>query len=653
MSKKIDRQALLTAVESCTGLTESQRADLHQLLTETPKYGLVWEDTPEAVYDELKEEIPVMNEDRSKAIVNSNEYPNHVIIEGDNLHALTDLCYTHAGKIDVIYIDPPYNTGNKDFVYNDQFIDKENSYRHSKWLSFMERRLLLAKVLLSDRGVIFIQIDDNEQANLSLLCNEIFGEWNAIGPIIQNKLNAKNDTVNIQKNHEFILCFRKVIRYKDNNSTRILPNIVVKAFSEKEVYKDGQRFYYLNDSITTRGDGGTLNARPNLGYSFYYNPQTSDLIPLADYDVEKAKTSNDESLIYSSEQQLISKGYIFIRPPKVRGKLGCWTWDINKAKRDKELLVVIKTKNRYNVVKRTFVNASDVVKRDDHYYYEKVNFSNSKSILEFSTNDGTTELRNVLGNNVNFNNPKNVELIKYLLLSSTKDDSLVLDFFAGSGTTLHATMELNKEDGGHRQCILVTNNENKICEEVTYPRNKKVIEGYDTPKGEHVEGLHDNNLRYFKMDSVSRIPSMHNRRKLAAHMVDMLRIKHNIYTRKNQIGSYTIDTATMRYYEDNGRRLLIIMMPTEIYGVVEAIQALPPLDEKINVYVYSDGPYAYEDDFAAVADRVNVIALPGPMLKTFHRIAPEMNDVQVAEPDRELTEGEADDTSNDFNDGEE
>lgn len=653
MSKKIDRQALLTAVESCTGLTESQRADLHQLLTETPKYGLVWEDTPEAVYDELKEEIPVMNEDRSKAIVNSNEYPNHVIIEGDNLHALTDLCYTHAGKIDVIYIDPPYNTGNKDFVYNDQFIDKENSYRHSKWLSFMERRLLLAKVLLSDRGVIFIQIDDNEQANLSLLCNEIFGEWNAIGPIIQNKLNAKNDTVNIQKNHEFILCFRKVIRYKDNNSTRILPNIVVKAFSEKEVYKDGQRFYYLNDSITTRGDGGTLNARPNLGYSFYYNPQTSDLIPLADYDVEKAKTSNDESLIYSSEQQLISKGYIFIRPPKVRGKLGCWTWDINKAKRDKELLVVIKTKNRYNVVKRTFVNASDVVKRDDHYYYEKVNFSNSKSILEFSTNDGTTELRNVLGNNVNFNNPKNVELIKYLLLSSTKDDSLVLDFFAGSGTTLHATMELNKEDGGHRQCILVTNNENKICEEVTYPRNKKVIEGYDTPKGEHVEGLHDNNLRYFKMDSVSRIPSMHNRRKLAAHMVDMLRIKHNIYTRKNQIGSYTIDTATMRYYEDNGRRLLIIMMPTEIYGVVEAIQALPPLDEKINVYVYSDGPYAYEDDFAAVADRVNVIALPGPMLKTFHRIAPKMNDVQVAEPDRELTEGEADDTSNDFNDGEE
>ncbi len=136
-------------------------------------------------------------------------------------------------------------------------------------------------------------------------------------------------------------------------------------------------------------------------------------------------------------------------------------------------------------------------------------------------------------------------------------------------------------------------------------------------------------------------------------MVDMLRIKHNIYTRKNQIGSYTIDTATMRYYEDNGRRLLVIMMPTEIYGVVEAIKALPPLDEKIYIYVYSDGPYAYDDDFAAVADRVNIIALPGPMLKTFHRIAPKMKDVQVAEPDRELTEGEADDTSNDFNDGKE
>lgn len=210
MSKKIDRQALLTAVESCTGLTESQRADLHQLLTETPKYGLVWEDTPEEVYDELKEEIPVMNEDRSKAIVNGNEYPNHVIIEGDNLHALTDLCYTHAGKIDVIYIDPPYNTGNKDFVYNDQFINNDNGFRHSMWLSFMEKRLNIAKELLSEKGALFISIDDNEASQLIMLCNQILGNMDYIAQIPWRKRTAKTDVPHsFSQDYEWILLYAK------------------------------------------------------------------------------------------------------------------------------------------------------------------------------------------------------------------------------------------------------------------------------------------------------------------------------------------------------------------------------------------------------------------------------------------------------------
>lgn len=586
MSKKIDRQALLTAVESCTGLTESQRADLHQLLTETPKYGLVWEDTPEEVYDELKEEIPVINEDRTKAIVNGNEYPNHVIIEGDNLHALTDLCYTHAGKIDVIYIDPPYNTGHKDFYYNDEFVKEDNGYRHSMWLSFMDRRLKLAHKLLADDGVIFISIDDNEQAQLKLLCDSIFGANNCLATVVQKSRDSISGDLLFSPNHNYLLVYalRQEVVFKDKDNFRIPSNVDESKYKNPD--NDPRGPWKLNP---VDGPGGARKGNPYytfLGVTGYYR-----------YSQEMMQKYYEEGLIIKRKTSL-GKKYFLSQALAKKGNPPTTWWD-------------------------------DAGK----------------------TTNGTKLLKQILPN-CKFNNPKPIELIIRCLQLRNKN-ATILDFFAGSGTTLHATMELNKEDGGHRQCILVTNNENKICEEVTYPRNKKVIEGYDTPKGEHVEGLHDNNLRYFKMDSVSRIPSMRNRRKLAAHMVDMLRIKHNIYTRKNQIGSYTIDTPTMRYYEDNGRRLLVIMMPTEIYGVVEAIQALPPLDEKINVYVYSDGPYAYEDDFAAVADRVNVIALPGPMLKTFHRIAPKMNDVQVAEPDRELTEGEADDTSNDFNDGEE
>lgn len=140
--------------------------------------------------------------------VSNSLTPNHLIIEGDNLEALTALTYTHEGKIDVIYIDPPYNTGNKDFIYNDSYVDSEDSYRHSKWLSFMSKRLRIAKRLLSDRGVIFISIDDNEQANLKLLCDEIFGERNMLANLIwKSKSGGANDSSSFGTDHEYILCY--------------------------------------------------------------------------------------------------------------------------------------------------------------------------------------------------------------------------------------------------------------------------------------------------------------------------------------------------------------------------------------------------------------------------------------------------------------
>ena len=179
------------------------------------KYGIVWEDKPEQVALLCKEKLPVLVEEKSKEIVTDKEKPNHILIEGDNYHALSVLNYTHKGKIDVIYIDPPYNTGNKDFKYNDSFVDKEDSYRHSKWISFMSKRLQLAKSLLHNDGVIFISIGEDEVAQLKLLCNEIFDEKNYIANFIWEKTqHFGRQKVNSYSNADYILCYAKQL----NNS---------------------------------------------------------------------------------------------------------------------------------------------------------------------------------------------------------------------------------------------------------------------------------------------------------------------------------------------------------------------------------------------------------------------------------------------------
>lgn len=202
---------LVNKIRGIEGLTNDEKSALIQLLRKQKKYGLVWEDKPEDVEERLREELPMLIEDTDKAIISTDtDAPNHILIEGDNLEALIALTYTHEGKIDMIYIDPPYNTGNKDFVYNDQYVDKEDSYRHSKWLSFMSKRLSIAKQLLSDTGIIFISIDDNEQAPLKMLCDEIFGGDNRIGniPTIMN-LKGNQDEFGFAGCHEYTLVYSK------------------------------------------------------------------------------------------------------------------------------------------------------------------------------------------------------------------------------------------------------------------------------------------------------------------------------------------------------------------------------------------------------------------------------------------------------------
>jgi len=354
----------------------------------------------------------------------------------------------------------------------------------------MSVRLRLAKKLLSTNGAIFIQIDDNEQAPLKLLCDDIFGQDNFLGTIIQNKLNAKNDTINIQKNHEYILSYRKKAIYL--TGTKVKPTLLHRKERYRPAIKDNERYYYIGDAITTRGEGGTLNARPNLGYTIYYNPITDDKIAIADYDVELARTSNDVLKVYKHSEKYISDGYYPIIPPKVRGKLGCWTWAIDKFNSEKDNIIITGNNHNFAVKKRTFVPRENIVEVEGKLFYLSIEESNSKSIIEYSTNDGTNILANVMETRATFNNPKNIEMIQYLVSLFPKKFALILDFFAGSGTTGHAVMKLNAEDGGNRRFILCTNNENDICREVTYERIKRVINKENYPAS----------LKYYKVNYV-------------------------------------------------------------------------------------------------------------------------------------------------------
>ena len=399
----------------------------------------------------------------------------NLYIEGDNLDVLKLLQETYLGKVKMIYIDPPYNTGN-DFVYEDDFAQDINEYMansgqydengnrlvqntesngrfHTDWLNMMYPRLKLAKDLLTDNGAIFISCDDNEVHNLWKMCDEIFGASNCLGPIIQNKQNSKNDTLNVQKNHEFILIYRKSCVY--GKASQILPTLINRQQKNRDAFEENGEFFYINDAITTRGEGGTLNARPNLGYTIYYNPANRDMVAICDYNLELAKTSNDEEKIYDTDINLISRGYFAIRPPKVRGKLGCWTWSMDKFNENKHEIIITGKKGAYAVKKRTFIDPQDVTIIDGKLVYTACLEGNSRSILDFSTNDGTNVLNELISVPGVFNNPKNLSMLLYFVNLVSDSNAIILDFFSGSATTAHAVMQLNAEDKGNRKFIMV------------------------------------------------------------------------------------------------------------------------------------------------------------------------------------------------------
>jgi adenine-specific DNA-methyltransferase len=566
-------------------LTDDEKSTLLGLLKKRKRYGLVWEDKPEDVEKELEEKLPVFTEVKERALINDTKdshYPNHILIEGDNLHALTALSYTHAGKIDVIYIDPPYNTGNKDFIYNDKFVDAEDTYRHSKWLSFMSKRLKIAKQLLSEKGVIFISIDDNEQAQLKLLCDEIFGERNYVGSFFWKRTNTPPAlSYKIRKKLEFVLCYQKA-------------NIPQRTFAQG--YIEG-------------GDAPLLNGGNPEGVLTFPKGSVHFNIPDGEYI-----NSNDKAI---------------------------------------KLLDVIKVKDGVNSnifrAKSHFKwgqqNLIDEVQNGTYFLIKSQKFSiryqkSSKAtkvpsnLIDAEVVVGTNEdaLKEIISYNLNvpFNYAKPSSLIRYLIKIPfwNVKDIIILDFFAGSGTTLDATMQLNEEDGGHRQCILVTNNENHICEEVTYERNKRVIEGYTTPKGEPVEGLHHNNLRYYKTDFVPRDRTMKNMRALVSKATDMLCVKEDLYQEVPEFGKLKLPKSIARHFTNGIKEMLIIYREECIDELVDVIMDMD-FEKRLKVYVFSPDRDPFEDEFEEVEDKVEICALPAAIYDAYVQVLPKCKDKSV------------------------
>ena len=431
------------------------------------------------------------------------------------------------------------------------------------------------------RGVIFISIDDNEQAQLKLLCDSIFGANKFIGNIVWFKKRKgsflSNKLVSLT---EYVLAFSNT---SDVNLFGGLPNNtesqpIIKRTNSKKI-------------LSFRGNIVKSKLKDGIYKAGLYGKGTSSSILLNDIEIKD--------------------GYI-ITPFKIEAPF-VWSQDFMESELANGTEFVINTIN-FQV---------RVIRHNSNSIKALSSFIDGREIS--ATNEDAYELlKNIFKVDNPFQYSKPVNLIAKLILSNSfkNKDITVLDFFAGSGTTLHATMQLNAEDGGHRKCILVTNNENNICENVTYERNKRVIQGYTTPKGEDVEGLHNNNLRYYRTTFLSRDKSVKNMRQLVRLATDMLCIKNDVYTEAPFCGK-NINKNIARYFDNGqGNRMLVIYEERAISLLVQLMAQSEDDGVKTMVYVFSPGADPYTDDFEDVAERVNLCALPSAIYEAYKRVLP-------------------------------
>ena len=521
------------------------------------KYGLVWDEEKEKeiVVEECQHKLPILKELKKINMNLNKQSPTNILIEGDNYHALSVLSYTHKEKIDVIYIDPPYNTGSGDFIFNDKIVDKDDSFKHSKWLLFMNKRLRLAKNLLKQYGVMFISIDDNEVAKLRLLCDEIFGEDN-VDVMIWKKTGFGRDgkmknTTTFRKDHEYIIvCFKSE---KLLNKLREIPNFIGKLSNPD---KD-PRGNWLSGSISRREEAS------NPSHENYYtvtSPTRAKFTRQWDIPQDEFTNLNSDNRIY-------------------------WGPEGKNVPR----LKIFENEERY-------ITAYSVLEKG-------------------TTTEGTAEVENILGGDFSTLRPKPTVLIRTLVQLASKKDSVVLDFFAGSGTTGQAVLELNQKDGYNRSFILCTNNENGICKDVCLPRLEKVMGGY---KGVNDKLLHKGlggKLRYFKTDFVDVDALYHvsdeQRIDLTYKAGEMLALKEDTFDEVEKNEWWQIFT--------NGTKQTAIYFKEDKSKLNKLVKQLSNLKSEVALYIFGWGKNEYANEFSEYKN-IRVEDIPEPIIKVYEEI---------------------------------
>lgn len=460
------------------------------------KYGIVFEEHREEIDEVLDTHTPVLTEDKELFIDNGGQM--NFLIEGDNLASLKLLEKTHKGKIKMIYIDPPYNTGNKDFTYDDNKVDGLDGFRHSKWLSFMDSRLKIAKKLLSTQGIIFISIDDNEMSTLKALCDNIFGEQNFIANVVvKSNPRGSQSTKEIASVHEYLLVYAR-----DINSAVIIGHKLTDNMLSEYNLSDEKGAYRLL-GLRQRGGFWRATERPKLFYPFYVNP---------------------EDATFSLSEDATHTVAVYPYQPST-GEKGTWRWSKEKVEKERENLIA-KTVKRgtdmvWDIYQKDYVAAGDSVRR-----------TKAKSLWdekEMNYQNAANELKSLFGTSP-FTYAKPTYLVQRAIeMIDFSETSFVLDFFAGSGTTGHAVMKLNAEDGGNRKFILCTNNENNICRDVTYERIKRVIDkdGYAA------------SLKYYKVDYIPISDRMYYEYadELLKHIRELVELENGVnFTGNAEIG---------------------------------------------------------------------------------------------------------------------
>lgn len=490
-------------------------------LEKRKKYGLVWEDKPEEVIEMCKNKLPVLKEIKSKEISTDKNTPVNLLIEGDNYHALSVLNYTHEKKIDIIYIDPPYNTGNKDFIFNDHYVDKEDAYRHSKWLSFMEKRMKLAKTLLKETGLIVISIDDNEYAQLKLLMDD---------PALYGENNFRNTIV--------------VSRVKKNIQERT----------------------YVR----------TLNLRH--GYVLFYgNPKCAIAIPTK----HQEKAVRWHAFDAPGVRKMMEYELFGHKPPTGRH------WMLEKAK--------VKELQKKGLLRPH-------PKTGKPQYKLKASTETNLDTNWMDLQEGSSKWKFE-------NGEKNPELIKRLLNMLPNKNCVVLDYFAGSGTTGQSVLELNREDGGNRQFILCTNNENNICIDYCYPRLKKSIKGGVNLQDKIINAL-GGNLKYFKTDFVDAEPTDKNKIKLTQHATEMLCVKEGTFEK-------VLNQKDFMIFKNNDYYTGIIF---DQLAIPKFKKVIKDIKSKFSVYVFSLSDETFDEEFEDVKQKVKLSPIPEAILRVYRRI---------------------------------